>query len=104
MLTDIRDIIIIFGVSASFLLLLISTILVVSTFLKIRKLTKFIENSLEEISDIRKKVKNTIPKPVSSVIDGAITIKTVIDKLFNKDIPICAPIPLIFNIFKKKSF
>ena len=85
MLTDIRDIIIIFGVSASFLLLLISTILVVSTFLKIRKLTKFIENSLEEISDIRKKVKNTIPKPVSSVIDGAITIKTVIDKLFNKN-------------------
>ena len=85
MLTDIRDIIIIFGVSASFLLLLISTILVVSTFLKIRKLTKFIENSLEEISDIRKKVKNTIPKPVSSVIDGAITIKTVIDKLFDKN-------------------
>ena len=85
MLTDIRDIIIIFGVSASFLLLLISTILVVSTFLKIRKLTKFIENSLEEISDIRKKVKNTIPKPVSSVIDGAITIKTVIHKLFNKN-------------------
>ena len=85
MLTDIRDIIIIFGISASFLLLLISTILVVSTFLKIRKLTKFIENSLEEISDIRKKVKNTIPKPVSSVIDGAITIKTVIDKLFNKN-------------------
>ena len=85
MLTDIRDIIIIFGVSASFLLLLISTILVVSTFLKIRKLTKFIENSLEEISDIRKKVKNTIPKPVSSVIDGAIAIKTVIDKLFNKN-------------------
>ena len=85
MLTDIRDIIIIFGVSASFLLLLISTILVLSTFLKIRKLTKFIENSLEEISDIRKKVKNTIPKPVSSVIDGAITIKTVIDKLFNKN-------------------
>ena len=77
MLTDIRDIIIIFGVSASFLVLLISTILVVSTFLKIRKLT--------EISDIRKKVKNTIPKPVSSVIDGAITIKTVIDKLFNKN-------------------
>ena len=85
MLTDIRDIIIIFGVSASFLLLLISTILVVSTFLKIRKLTKFIENSLEEISDIRKKVKNTIPKPISSVIDGAITIKTVIDKFFNKN-------------------
>ena len=85
MLTDIRDIIIIIGISASFLLLLISTILVVITFLKIRKLTKFIENSLEEISDIRKKVKNTIPKPVSSVIDGAITIKTVIDKLFNKN-------------------
>tara|TARA_B100000073_G_scaffold243388_1_gene204172 strand:+ start:70 stop:366 length:297 start_codon:yes stop_codon:yes gene_type:complete len=85
MLTDIRDIIIIFGISSSFLLLLISTILVIKTFLKIRKLTRFIENSLEEISDIRNKVKNTIPKPVSSMIDGAITIKTVLDKVFNKN-------------------
>ena len=85
MLTDIRDIIIIFGVSSSFLLLLISTVLVVNTFLKIRKLTRFIENSLEEISDIRNKVKNTIPKPVSSIIDGAITIKTVFDNLFIKN-------------------
>ena len=56
MLTDIRDIIIIFGISISFLLLLISTILIVITFLKIRKITKFIENSLSEISDIRKKM------------------------------------------------
>ena len=85
MLTDIRDIMIIFGISISFLLLLISTILIVITFLKIRKITKFIENSLSEISDIRKKVKNTIPKPVSSIIDGAVTIKTVIDKVFNKN-------------------
>ena len=85
MLTDIRDIIIIFGVSSSFLLLLISTVLVINTFLKIRKLTRFIENSLQEISDIRNKVKNTIPKPVSSIIDGAITIKTVFDNLFIKN-------------------
>ena len=85
MLTDIRDIIIIFGVSSSFLLLLISTVLVINTFLKIRKLTRFIENSLEEISEIRNKVKNTIPKPVSSMIDGAITIKTVLDKVFIKN-------------------
>ena len=85
MLTEIRDIVIIFGISTSFLLLLISTILIVSTFLKIRKLTIFIENSLEEISDIRKKVTSTIPKPVSSIIDGALTIKTVMDKVFNKN-------------------
>ena len=85
MLTDIRDIVIIFGISTSFLLLLISTILIVSTFLKIRKLTIFIENSLEEISDIRKKVTSTIPKPVSSILDGVITIKTVMDKVFNKN-------------------
>ena len=84
MFTDIRDIIIIIGISASFLLLLISTILIVSTFLKIRKLTKFIENSLQEVSDIKRKVKDTIPKPISSVIDGAITIKTVMDKVFAK--------------------
>ena len=85
MLTDIRDIIIIFGVSSSFLLLLISTVLVINTFLKIRKLTRFIENSLEEISDIRNKVKNTIPKPISSIIDGTITIKTIFDNLFVKN-------------------
>ena len=85
MLTDIRDIIIIIGISSSFLLLLISTILVINTFLKIRKLVRFIENSLEEISEIRNKVKNTIPKPVSSIIDGAITIKTVLDKVFIKN-------------------
>ena len=85
MLTDIRDIIIIFGISSSFLLLLISTILVIKTFLKIRKLTKFIEESLSEISDLRNKVKNTIPKPVSSMLDGAITIKTILDKVFIKN-------------------
>ena len=85
MLTDLRDIIIIFGISSSFLLLLISTILVVKTFLKIRKLTKFIEESLSEISDLRNKVKNTIPKPVSSMLDGAITIKTILDKVFIKN-------------------
>ena len=65
--------------------MLISTILVIKTFLKIRKLTRFIENSIEEISEIRNKVKNTIPKPVSSVIGGAITIKTVLDKVFIKN-------------------
>ena len=85
MLTDIRDIIIIFGISFSTLLLVISTILVIKIFLKIRKLTRFIENSLEEISELRNKVKNTIPKPVSSVIDGAITIKSVLDKVFIKN-------------------
>ena len=85
MLTDIRDIIIIIGISSSFLLLLISTILVIKTFLKIRKLTKFIEDSLAEISDIRNKVKNTIPKPLSSMLDGAITIKTILDKVFIKN-------------------
>ncbi len=84
MLTEIRDIIIIAGISTSLLLLLVSTILIVSIFLKIRKLTKFIESSLEEISDIRKKIKKTIPKPVSSVIDAAITLRTVFDKFFIK--------------------
>ena len=46
MLTEIRDIVIIFGISTSFLLLLISTILIVSTFLKIRKLLQKIVMAL----------------------------------------------------------
>ena len=84
MLTDVRDIIIIIGISLSFVLLLASTILITSVFIKIRKLVTYIEESLEEITDLRKKIKNSIPKPISSILDGAVTVKTVIDKVFSK--------------------
>ena len=85
MLTEVRDIIIIIGISISFIMLLISTTLIINVFLKLRKLANYIENSLEEISDIRKKVKESIPKPISSILDGAVTVKTLIDKVFIKD-------------------
>ena len=84
MLTDVRDIIIIIGISLSFVLLLASTILITSVFIKIRRLVRYIEESLEEITDLRKKIKNSIPKPISSILDGAVTVKTVIDKVFSK--------------------
>ena len=85
MLDDLRDIIIIIGITSSLVLLIISTSLIISVFLKIRRLARFIENSVEEISDIRNKVKKTIPKPISNLIDGAVTLKTVIDKMFTSD-------------------
>ena len=85
MLTEIRDIIIIIGISLSFIMLLISTTLIINVFLKIKKLVNYVEGSLEEISDIRKKVKETIPKPISSILDGAVTIKTLLDKVFIKN-------------------
>jgi len=85
MLTEIRDIIIIIGISISFVMLLISTTLIINVFLKIKKLVNYVEGSLEEISDIRKKVKESIPKPISSILDGAVTIKTLIDKIFIKN-------------------
>tara|TARA_B100000674_G_scaffold284982_1_gene235741 strand:- start:943 stop:1206 length:264 start_codon:yes stop_codon:yes gene_type:complete len=84
MLTDVRDIIIIIGISLSFVLLLASTILITSVFIKIRKLVTYIEESLEEITDLRKKIKNSIPKPISSILDGAVTVKTIIDKVLSK--------------------
>ncbi len=84
MLTDVRDIIIIIGISLSFVLLLASTILITSVFIKIRKLVRYIEDSLDEITDLRKKIKNSIPKPISSILDGAVTVKTIIDKVFSK--------------------
>ena len=84
MLTDVRDIIIIIGISLSFVLLLASTILITSVFIKIRKLVRYIEESLEEITDLRKKIKNSIPKPISSILDGAVTVKTIIDKVLSK--------------------
>ena len=66
-------------------MLLISTTLIINVFLKIKKLVNYVEGSLEEISDIRKKVKESIPKPISSILDGAVTIKTLIDKIFIKN-------------------
>ena len=53
--------------------------------LLVNNASTFYPTPIEEISEIRNKVKNTIPKPVSSVIDGAITIKTVLDKVFIKN-------------------
>ena len=87
MLSEIRDILIIIGISISFIMLLISTTLIINVFLKLRKLANYVENSLEEISDIRRKVKESIPKPISSILDGAVTIKTLIDKVFIKNKP-----------------
>ena len=84
MLTEVRDIIIIIGITLSFIMLLISTTLIINVFLRIKKLVNYVEGSLEEISDIRKKVKETIPKPISSILDGAVTIKTLLDKVFIK--------------------
>jgi len=85
MLSEIRDILIIIGISISFIMLLISTTLIINVFLKLRKLANYVENSLEEISDIRRKVKESIPKPISSILDGAVTVKTLIDKVFIKN-------------------
>ena len=85
MLTEIRDIVIIIGISITFIMLFISTTLMINVFLKIRKLTNYVEHTLEEISGIRKKVKESIPKPISSILDGAVTIKTLIDKVFIKN-------------------
>ena len=85
MLTEVRDIIIIIGITLSFIMLLISTTLIINVFLRIKKLVNYVEGSLEEISDIRKKVKETIPKPISSILDGAVTVKTLLDKVFIKN-------------------
>ena len=85
MLTEVRDIIIIIGITLSFIMLLISTTLIINVFLRIKKLVNYVEGSLEEISDIRKKVKETIPKPISSILYGAVTVKTLLDKVFIKN-------------------
>ena len=85
MLTEIRDIAIIIGITVTFIMLLVSTTIITVIFLKIRKLVNYIESSLEEISDVRKKVQETIPKPISSFLNGAVTVKTLIDKVFIKN-------------------
>ena len=56
MLTEIREIVIIIGISITFIMLFISTTLMINVSLRIRKLTNYVEQTLEEISGIRKKV------------------------------------------------
>tara|TARA_B100001093_G_C26187545_1_gene742519 strand:+ start:294 stop:590 length:297 start_codon:yes stop_codon:yes gene_type:complete len=85
MLTEIRDIVLIIGITFTFIMLLVSTTIITVIFLKIRKLVNYIESSLEEISDVRKKVQETIPKPISNILNGAVTVKTLIDKVFIKN-------------------
>ena len=51
MLTEIRDIVIIIGITVTFIMLIVSTTIITVIFLKIRKLVNYIESSLEEISE-----------------------------------------------------
>tara|TARA_B100001996_G_scaffold358515_1_gene323151 strand:+ start:398 stop:724 length:327 start_codon:yes stop_codon:yes gene_type:complete len=79
-----RDILIIFGIISVFVLLLTSTILIIMIFIRVIRIIRYIESSISEIDSLRNKVKEAVPKPLSDIINGALTIKKFTDSLTKK--------------------
>ena len=79
-----RDILIIFGIISGFIFLLTSLILLLIIFIRVKKIIKYIEGSINEIDSLRTKIKESVPKPLSDIINGVLTIKKFTESLTKK--------------------
>ena len=79
-----RDILIIFGIISGFIFLLTALILLLIIFIRVKKIIRYIEGSINEIDSLRTKIKESIPKPLSDIINGFLTIKKFTESLTKK--------------------
>ena len=79
-----RDILIIFGIISGFIFLLTALILLLIIFIRVKKIIRYIEGSINEIDSLRTKIKESVPKPLSDIINGFLTIKKFTDSLTKK--------------------
>ena len=79
-----RDILIIFGIISGFIFLLTSLILLLIIFIRVKKIIRYIEGSINEIDSLRTKIKESVPKPLSDIINGVLTIKKFTESLTKK--------------------
>ena len=84
MIAEIRDYIIIFGIIFSLIFLSVSTILTIVIFVKIKRILNYIENSLTGLDTFKNKIKETLPKPFANIINGALTVKKIMDSATRK--------------------
>ncbi len=80
-IASIRDILIIFGIISSFIFLFTTTILILIIFIRVKKIIGYIEGSINEIDSLKNKIKETVPKPFASIINGALTLKKFTDSV-----------------------
>ena len=78
-----RDILIIFGIISGFIFLLTALILLLIIFIRVKKIIRYIEGSINEIDSLRTKIKESVPKPLSDIINGVLTIKKFTESLTN---------------------
>ncbi len=81
-----RDILIIIGIISGFILLLTGIILILIIFIRVKRIIRYIEGSISEIDSLRNKIKEAVPKPLSDIINGALTIKKFTNSLIKKNI------------------
>ena len=79
-----RDILIIFGIISGFIFLLTALILLLIIFIRLKKIIRYIEGSINEIDSLRTKIKESVPKPLSDIINGVLTIKKFTESLTKK--------------------
>ena len=79
-----RDILIIFGIISGFIFLLTALILLLIIFIRVKKIIRYIEGSINEIDSLRSKIKESVPKPLSDIINGVLTIKKFTESLTKK--------------------
>jgi|TARA_Y100000994_G_C15336876_1_gene294780 hypothetical protein len=79
-----RDILIIFGIISGFIFLLTALILLLIIFIRVKKIIRYIEGSINEIDSLRTKIKESVPKPLSDIINGVLTIKKFTESLTKK--------------------
>ena len=79
-----RDILIIFGIISGFIFFLTALILLLIIFIRVKKIIRYIEGSINEIDSLRTKIKESVPKPLSDIINGVLTIKKFTESLTKK--------------------
>ena len=79
-----RDILIIFGIISGFIFLLTALILLLIIFIRVKKIIRYIVGSINEIDSLRTKIKESVPKPLSDIINGVLTIKKFTESLTKK--------------------
>ena len=79
-----RDILIMFGIISGFIFLLTALILLLIIFIRVKKIIRYIEGSINEIDSLRTKIKESVPKPLSDIINGVLTIKKFTESLTKK--------------------
>jgi hypothetical protein len=84
-ISEVRDYIIVFGTILITIFILLTTILSCIVFLRVKNLLNYINNSISEIDAVKNKIVDAVPKPFQNIVNGALSIKTIVDSLARRN-------------------